>query len=680
MSMEPVIFVSYTGKTNPLAVFVSYTGLTSPIRNYVVYEKSDVITAELAVDTARRMSGDESLSVDAVRNVAKTATHAISTVRDITRVQAITVGTSRLLRGDVTAIYDTSRNVTGITKAVTLTGDTSRELYASAALEADTRRSISTGQKAYADAERNLRAETSMAADVSRILTHTTYQATLAADASLSIVRSAAMPSDTLRVLINGYISQYDTARITSNDMDAVYDTCRNIGERCSIHADTLRMLEYRMKDLRPQSISIELAKGQLTDNFEMVTPIDLPLETVISGKMLDWDYTFRAYESSGQGMMRTITGMYDIDQLLYTPFTYSRASKNTLTAKEHARKVAKMMGKRLVWHADDFTPSSAFSGINSATLQNIIGGLFGWASNVPQDWINVLLRGDALEVIQRGHEPNTIDLTSTKHSMPSIDRRLMRSVWGGAGTHAARKHITIEPLGFYGTIIYGESMVTYRDGLVTQEVTKTAEGITTSTYDYDFDDYLTRKVTVTPDATITTTYSYAITLNDRYLASEKAVTKENGSEETSETLTQHIYLGNGWYGTTVYVDGDFNNSNISNGKPGGKANKYIIDQSNLNLGGKYPDNDGENYQGAALFDTSFPISDTATLKKLTKDIEWLNRKTEEKVSMDIWQYPHLIDFTDRIVFNGATYYLESNRVTRTPTELKQTVTMIRWY
>ena len=152
------------------------------------------------------------------------------------------------------------------------------------------------------------------------------------------------------------------------------------------------------------------------------------------------------------------------------------------------------------------------------------------------------------------------------------------------------------------------------------------------------------------------------------------------GADQTSETLTQHVYLGNGWYGTTVYVDGEFNNSSVSNGKPGGKANKYIVEQSNLNLGGKYPDNSGESYQGAALFDTSFPISDTAMLKKLTKDIEWLNRKTEEKVSMDIWQYPHLIDFTDKILFNGAAYFLESNQVTQTPRELKQTVTMIRWY
>ncbi len=675
----PVILASYTGSMNPVRIFASYTGWSNPIKTYVVYEKSDSITAELVTDTARYTAAGAQASFDARRQVANTAVNAISTKRDITRTQAIAAGTSRLLRGQVAAVYDTSRVVTGITKAVTLTWDTQRGIYTAPQLVADSCRGIWGNQEAYTDTERKLQAETTSESDTIRTLTKDTYKAELVADAIFNRVESAAVKTDAARQLYRTDCIIHDTLLAIGETVSNVYDTGRKLFGNYPIQADTLRLLEFQAMELRPQSISVELSKGQLTDRFEMITPVDLALESVIRGRLLDWDYNFRAYESSGQGLMRTITGMYDIDQLLYTPFTYSRKSTNTLTAKEHAEKVAKMMGKRLVWHADDFTPSSAFSGVNSATLQNIISGLFGWASNVPQDWINVLLRGDSLEVIQRGHEPNTIDLTNTKHSMPSIDRRLMRSVWGGAGTHAARRHITIEPLGFYGTIWYGESMVTYVDGLVTQEVTKTAEGITTSTYSYS-DGYLTKKITVTPDATITTTYDYAITLNDRYLASEKAVSKDNDSEETSETLTQHVYLGNGWYGTTVYVDGEFNNSAISNGKPGGKASKYIEDQSNLNLGGKYPNNDGESYQGAALFDTSFPISDTATLKKLTKDIEWLNRKTEEKVSMDIWQYSHLIDFTDKILFNGAVYFLESNQVTRTPRELKQSITMIRWY
>lgn len=679
MSNTPVILAAYTVKTMPLHIFIAYTGLYSPGKVYVVYRKSDEIIAELAVDTSRKTAGEVNLLADTRRGIATNAFLLAATLRDMTCSKSILSSTGRYLAKQVSAIYDTDRAITGATYAVNLLSDTFRKIDATPCQAFDVQRIISKRLEVATDTARQITGNTAIQADTTRLLTHTTYKAELIADTVFSIVQCPAIKADAERFLRHTSLNYYDTSRIPCVDTgNIIYDTCRILRHEYAIHADTLRTLEYQAKDIKPQSISIELAKGQLTDTFTMVTPVDMDLEMVIKGKLLDWDYRFKAYESSGQGLMRTITGMYDIDQLLYTPFTYSYTGAST--AKAHATRVAAMMGKQLAWYADDFTPSSSFSGIDGATLQNIIGGLFGWAGNVPQDWINVLLRGDSLKVIQRGHEPNTIDLTHTKHSRPSIDRRLMRSVWSGTvGGHSARKHITIEPLGFYGTIRYGESMVTYVDGLVTREVTKTAEGTTTSTYDYS-DGYLTKKVTVTPDEIITTTYDYAITLNDRYLASEKAVTKEKDSNTTSETLTQHVYLGNGWYGTTVYVDGEFNNSSVSNGKPGGKASKYIVDQSNLNLGGKYPDNSGESYQGAALFDTSFPISDTATLKKLTKDIEWLNRKTEEKVSMDIWQYPHLIDFTDKILFNGAAYFLESNQVTQTPRELKQTVTMIRWY
>ena len=635
----------------------------APLDVYVTCERN--IKAILHIDTTRRTESKSLLFTDSERKTFVKSFFQITTLRCITHKKPILFDTEKVLAKQVSAIYDTDRAITGATYAVNLLGDTFRKINAMPYQAFDVQRIISKRLEVATDTARQITGNTAIQADTTRLLTHMTYKAELIADAE--------------RFLRHTSLNYYDTSRIPCvGSGDIISDTCRILRHEYAIHADTLRTLEYQAKDIKPQSISIELSKGQLTDTFTMVTPVDMDLEMVIKGKLLDWDYRFKAYESSGQGLMRTITGMYDIDQLLYTPFTYSYTGGST--AKAHAARVAEMMGKQLAWYADDFTPSSSFSGIDGATLQNIIGGLFGWAGNVPQDWINVLLRGDSLKVIQRGHEPNTIDLTHTKHSRPSIDRRLMRSVWSGTvGGHSARKHITIEPLGFYGTIRYGESMVTYVDGLVTREVTKTAEGTTTSTYDYS-DGYLTKKVTVTPDETITTTYDYAITLNERYLASEKAVTKEKDSNTTSETLTQHVYLGNGWYGTTVYVDGEFNNSSVSNGKPGGKTSKYIVDQSNLNLGGKYPDNSGESYQGAALFDTSFPISDTATLKQLTKDIEWLNRKTEEKVSMDIWQYPHLIDFTDRILFNGAAYFLESNQVTQTPRELKQTVTMIRWY
>lgn len=84
---------------------------------------------------------------------------------------------------------------------------------------------------------------------------------------------------------------------------------------------------------------------------------------------------------------------------------------------------------------------------------------------------------------------------------------------------------------------------------------------------------------------------------------------------------------------------------------------------------------------GHALVDTSLPVTDFATKKNFSDAINWLNRKTQETISMDVYDFPHVIDFNDRIIFNGAEYFLESNTVTKTPRIVnKQSVRFVRWY
>ena len=475
------------------------------------------------------------------------------------------------------------------------------------------------------------------------------------------------------------------------------FDCVRNVRKSAIKNADTALHIPYTFHAVNPSEISIGIQKGALTDTFEMTTPLDLPLESSIQGKLLDFAYQFLVYESSASGLMHKITGMYDIDKLLYTPFTYTVPLyfNHTYTAKEHAKQVAHILGKNLKIDIDDFVPENNYAGMG-ATVQNIIGGLFGWMSNLPQRWINVFLRGDTLYIIQRGHEPHTIDISNTKHSRPMVDRKLMRSVWSGEGTRKVHSRKGIEPMPFDGTIRFGEAECTYRGGLLVHEVMQTSEGNVVTSYDYDYDDYLKSKTMTTKESTVTTTYEYAYTGNDRYLATETEVTTSNSNPtdtsttvttsnsnptDTSTTVTQHVYIGNGWYGTSVFRDGSFQSSSVSSGKPGGKASKYVLDQSNLNLGSKYDDDeDSGSLIGAALFDTEFPVKDEDTLISLTKDIEWLNRKTEERISMDIWQYEHVIDFTDKVILNGHTYFLESNQVTKTPTECRQTVELVRWF
>lgn len=669
MAIPTLIFVTYKDDKKPII----------PTKIFVTYKKSDVIHDSIFADTGVKVANKVSSNFDTSYLQTYKDIGSVDTGRKLLNRGALAFDAQRSLHASNIAFFDTIRTLTGAVYYDSLQVDTAAVIIRRDPINVDTLRNAAVKSTLANDTSKSTLVNSSLLVDTVRQTTHAIIQDNSMFDAFYDRVRTDGLQADTaINQQVNDGASNDTIYRTRQADILAA-DTARDLMLQSPLNVDTVRQVPYTAKGLTPQSISINLEKGQLSESFEMVTPYDLPLDASVAGRLLDFDYSFKVYQTSGTGLMRNITGMYDVDKLLYMPFTYT-LSKGRHSAKDHAKNIAKMIGKSLYWAADDFVSSETFSGIGGATIQNMISGLFGWAGNLPQDWINVFLRGNILKIVQRGHEPNEIDITGTKHSRPEITRRLMRSVWSGTGTHSARNKLTISPLGFSGTIRFGDSEVTYRYGLVVHEVTATAQGQSVTDYDYDFDDYLVKKITTTPDEVITTTYDYAITINDKYLATETAVTADKKGNVSSTTVTQHVYLGNGWYGTAVYVDGAFQSSSVSSGKPGGKANKYIVDQSNLNLGSGYPKDDGGQIEGAALFDTEFPIYDSATLKKLTRDIEWLNRKTEEKLTMDIWQYGHLIDFTDRIRYQGNTYFLESNQVSRTPTELRQTVTMVRWY
>ena len=158
-----------------------------------------------------------------------------------------------------------------------------------------------------------------------------------------------------------------------------------------------------------------------------------------------------------------------------------------------------------------------------------------------------------------------------------------------------------------------------------------------------------------------------------------------------TERVTYHSPVGYGWYTTTVYVDNEFQGSSLSQGKPGGKASKFTIDESNLSLGGKYKldeDDTGESIPGTSLIDTEFPVEGDAFLYELTKAINWLNRKRQEEVTLEIVsrvkngvsEIQHIVDFTERIRFAGKEYFLVSNQIELTPRSLRQKLKLVRWY
>lgn len=84
---------------------------------------------------------------------------------------------------------------------------------------------------------------------------------------------------------------------------------------------------------------------------------------------------------------------------------------------------------------------------------------------------------------------------------------------------------------------------------------------------------------------------------------------------------------------------------------------------------------------GLSLYDSSFPIHNEAKLIQVTQALRWLNRKTQETLTISVYEFPHLIDFNDRVVFNGKSYFLVNNTATTTPRIFnEQNLTLRRWY
>ena len=522
-------------------------------------------------------------------------------------------------------------------------------------------------------------------------------------DTSRSLNRSIATRADTLRDIriVKKITIMGDTQRRIGRCGTVLVDTKRTLVKQSRIVADTkieiphtLTYAEFKERGIR--SFSVTLGELSLSDNIQLETVSPLAIGASVEGRVMDYAFRFLVEETSQRGIVQSIKGTYSKDTLLYTPIhIYVARAK----VSRYAAEIASALGLRLHRLTDDFTPSQNFEG-SGMTYHDFISALFGWTAKLPQRQINVFIRGDTLHIIQRGMEESVVDITNWPHAQPTIERKLLRSVWHSANNNhesGAHNEEDATPVPFTGTISFKEISRTYSNGFLVRETNENGY----STYSYD-GEYLAEKRTHNTDgSTSRTDYAYASTGRDVYLFKEWERTTEavnDGKKHTeydwedwsrekgTERITYHAPLGYGWYATTVYVDGVLEGSSLSQGKPGGKASQFTVEQSNLSLGGHYASDDMLPY--SSLIDTEFPVVGADYLRTLTKEIEWLNRKTQETVTVEIRariqngipDIDHIVDFTERIRFEGHEYFLQSNTVELTPRLLRQTIKMVRWY
>ena len=521
-------------------------------------------------------------------------------------------------------------------------------------------------------------------------------------DTSRSLNRSIATHADTLRdIRIVKQISvKADMLRRIGRCDVALGDTKRRLIRQLRILADTkieiphtLTYAEFRERGIR--SFSVMLGELSLSDTIQLETVQPLSVGASVEGRVMDYAFRFLVEETSQRGIVQSVKGTYSKDTLLYTPIhIYVERAK----VSRYVAEIAAALGLKLHRLTDDFTPSQNFEG-SGMTYHDFISALFGWTAKLPQRQINVFIRGDTLHIIQRGMEESVIDITNWPHAQPTIERKLVRSVWHSSHNDSIGAHNEEDtaPVPFTGTISFKEISRTYSNGFLVRETNE--NGYSTYTYDGE---YLAEKRTHNVDgSTSRTDYAYASTGRDVYLFKEWERTTEavnDGKKHTeydwedwnkekgTERITYHAPLGYGWYATTVYVDGVLEGSSLSQGKPGGKASQFTVEQSNLSLGASYASDDSLPY--SSLIDTEFPVVGTDYLRALTREIEWLNRKTQETITVEIRarirsgvpDIDHIVDFTERIGFEGHEYFLQSNTVELTPRLLRQTIKMVRWY
>lgn len=450
------------------------------------------------------------------------------------------------------------------------------------------------------------------------------------------------------------------------------------------------------------RSFSMTLGELTLSDTFQLETVQPMSIDDAVQGQILDYRFHFLVEETVQRDLVQSVKGMYSKDKLLYTAISIFVEEANV---SYYAQEISNALGLKLHMACDDFIPSQDYQD-SGMTYQDFISSLFGWTSKLPQRQINVFIRGDTLHIIQRGLEESMVDITDWPHSRPTIERKLVRSVWHGfdsdSGDSKAHNEDS-DPVPFTGTISFEDISYTYVDGYLIHE--KNESGETEYSYQNEYDHqgnltgkYVSRKETKNMDGSVSeVNFVYAATATDIYLFKERERSRYPRETDTymdewdSERITYHAPIGYGWYATTVYEDGERVGSSISQGKSGGKASRFTIDQSNLSLGSHYFSDDEEDearHRYTSLIDTEFPVKDENYLLILTQAIEWLNRRTQETVTLEIHanihngvpDVNHIVDFTERIRFEENEYFLMSNAVELTPRSLKQTIRMTRWY
>lgn len=416
---------------------------------------------------------------------------------------------------------------------------------------------------------------------------------------------------------------------------------------------------------------------------------------------------------------------------------------KKTVSASEHVRATASRLKLTPVMLFDDFQ-STVDIEQEGVTYQDILSEVFDWSNRVPHKQINCYIRGNYLYVVERGHEQFTYDLDSAHVGKDfDVQKQLMRTSFGVTRkTSNLEKNAGVSKNGWWETVLGNEipdeepqepEEETPTRNLPSHVQTKNGDVTTDIWYTYDSDgNILTTRTETTGgdvDTRVVVSNSYTTRNGEKLLKSEHTEEYERqdgGSfEKVNDKFVNHTYTTVGQqHVSSVDEYGSVNGSVTTSARRDDRPTAYDDAMNNRYLKGTlfegvyYVERDGHIFVGGVntdiamytyengkkvevvgfifhpnefeyetgtleevlLYDSSFPVND-AKAQSITNALKWLNRKIQETITLDVYDQLHVFDLNDKLIFQGNTYFLQSNTVTKTPNIVnKQSLTLVRWY
>lgn len=571
------------------------------------------------------------------------------------------------------------------------------------------------------DAERVISRTVDLLFDTERVFVSNTVNAVF--DIERKLQNDITVTCDTQRDIVVSVEYYADLLRQITKSITLDADSERELVRTEEFLCDLMRKIPHVITDNSTtlQSVNIVLSEQQLTDNISFVHTGDIDIMDSVEITLLDYHNKCRAEETSTRGILQTCKCASDIDAILYQQMAYVVPESEwewtpeylqaigeynetheeqvekipSAPASAHITSIAEALGKSVSLHFTDYISTMSTEVSSGTNYAGLISELFGWTSRLPQMMINCYMRGDTIYVVQRGHEQHTVAIDNLQLTVHTIQKKIVRTTWGSDPWSKTEVQPYYNDWSEFNQDSYNPS--------VGPEEDPEESGVT-----YE-DDNLVEETTVQHGSeTVVTRYEYQILPDGKKFLYKETASTYSGGSKVDEVVTIHDPVSNTQ--SHVYamdedgVLGDVLTSSNHDDRVTPYQQMEAISGTGYYENGKYgtvvSDSSGQKYllygityhqdkidkakrtiNGVTLIDTSFPVDGQAKMEELTQAIMWLDRKTEETVTLDIYNYNHIIDFNDKISWHGNTYYLQSNNVMVSETIVnKQTLTFVRWY